>query len=182
MEQIAVEYSVSQDRFHKETLKEYIESNIESMRLKQSTDYQLIGICRSDAEAESFIAMLKTVKETAGSFANISAQSLEEPTSRDIKQLDFTEMDCKRINIYEAKSIFEGAEILRLEYSTDGRAPAETGEDRALCDIVLTIGTAAGEIKVIGFSGCPAKYGIERERNCDNAPVLNLFEYIKPSP
>ena len=182
MEQIAVEYSVSQDRFHKETLREYIENNIESMRQKQSTDYQLIRLCRSDAEANNYIELIKTVKETAGSFANISALTLEEPKSRDIKQLDFTEMDCKRINIYEAKSIFEGAEILRFEYSTDGRAPAKTGADRALCDIILTIGTATGETKMIGFSGCPAKYGLERERDCDNAPVLNLFEYIELSP
>lgn len=175
MREIAVEYSVNQGCFHKETLEEYIAGNIESMKLGKSTDYQLIGCFRSDAEAESFISTLKAVREAVGNFDGITAPKRQ---SRDIPNYDVTELKENRINIYQAETILKGAEILDFEYCTDGREPAKTGEDRSLCDLFLTVRTAAGEIRVIGLWGCPAKYGAEREPDCDNAPVLNISEYV----
>ncbi len=54
-----VEYSVSQCYFHIEQLEDYAANNIDNIMRSISTDYQLIGLCRTHEEARDFIELLQ---------------------------------------------------------------------------------------------------------------------------
>ena len=61
----AVLYSVSQNAFHLETLKEYIDSNIRVSLMQAENDYRLIAIVNDDIEGDAFIEEFRTYLEKA---------------------------------------------------------------------------------------------------------------------
>ena len=63
----AVLYSVSQDCFHLETVKEYIESNIRVSFMQTQNDYRLIAIANNDTEGDAYIEVFRNHLEKAKS-------------------------------------------------------------------------------------------------------------------
>lgn len=51
----AVLFSVSQQAFHIEPLRDYVEENIKCSMIKGKDDYRLIAICDTDTEADIYI-------------------------------------------------------------------------------------------------------------------------------
>ena len=59
----AVLYSVSQDCFHLETVREYLNDNIlKSAQDVRSSDYFIIGIAENDTKGDEYIKMFKGLK------------------------------------------------------------------------------------------------------------------------
>lgn len=64
-DKIVVEFSLKQQAFHRETVKDMIEHNVTNIFLKRNTDYLPIGFFDTHEDADKFIkAVYDTIKKS----------------------------------------------------------------------------------------------------------------------
>lgn len=68
---IAVEFSLSQKCFHKQSVYEMLETNRKNMMQRVQTDYSVIAILPNNELADKFISMLRSSAKDYSIYKNI---------------------------------------------------------------------------------------------------------------
>lgn len=74
MDKIVVEFSLSQKCFHKQTVADMLQQNLESVMNRSQTDYIVIGVFLNHFDADTFISKTKDVVKDYSMFKNTNGE------------------------------------------------------------------------------------------------------------
>lgn len=74
MDKIVVEFSLSQKCFHKQTVADMLQQNLESVMNRRQTDYIVIGVFINNSDADTFISKINEVVKNYSMFKNTNGE------------------------------------------------------------------------------------------------------------